>query len=156
MSPKPYAVIRSVHIAADPAAIHPHINDFHHWVAWSPWEDIDPGMKRTYSGADAGAGAVYHWDGDRKAGAGRMSITESNERTIDIDLEFSRPFPAENQIEFGLAPTDGGTTVTWTMHGELTGFMKVFSLIRPMDKLVGPDFERGLAKLKAVVEGSRG
>ena len=152
MSPKPYAVVRRISVRAEPSVVHERINDFHNWMAWSPWEGLDPAMKRSFSGPESGVGAAYSWSGNRKAGAGSMTITKSSEQAINIDLTFDRPFPAEDQLEFKFAPVLGGTEVTWTLHGELEGFMKIASLVWPMDKLLGPDFERGLARLKAVVE----
>lgn len=152
MSPKPYAVVRQLVVRAEPEAVHRQINDFRNWMAWSPWEGLDPNLDRSFTGPESGVGAAYSWSGNKKAGAGSMTITESTAHAINIDLEFQRPFAAENQMEFTLVPVLGGTEVTWTLHGELAGFMKIASLLWPMDRVLGPDFQRGLARLKAVLE----
>ncbi|HYF72842.1 MAG TPA: SRPBCC family protein [Nocardioides sp.] len=153
-----YDVVRSVDIAAEPARVHALLDDFRRWTEWSPWEDLDPDLQRTYSGPDSGVGAHYAWRGNRKAGAGSMEITGSTTERIDITLVFQRPFAATNPVAFTLSPTtvDGapGTHVEWRMHGEPTGLWGVVSRLMPMDRLVGKDFDTGLARLKAVAEGS--
>ena len=149
----PYTVVRTTTIDAPLETVHALVRDFHHWERWSPWEDIDPGMKRTYSGADAGVGAHYAWDGNRKAGKGSMTITGDRPEQVDIDLHFDKPFKAENRIALALTPTgERSTAVEWRLTGELSGLTKLFSLVKPMDSLVGPDFEKGLARLKRVAE----
>jgi Polyketide cyclase / dehydrase and lipid transport len=153
MAKSTYTVQRSTTIAAPAQRIYDHIIDFHQWPQWSPWEDIDPDMQRTYSGADSGPGAAYSWSGDRKAGAGRMQITSATEPTkVDIDLHFDKPFKADNVIVFDIAPGDGGQLVTWTLTGTLTPLTKIFSIFKSMDSLVGSDFERGLSRLRAAAE----
>jgi uncharacterized protein YndB with AHSA1/START domain len=153
MAKSTYTVQRSTTIAAPAQRIYDHIIDFHQWPQWSPWEDIDPDMQRTYSGADAGPGAAYAWSGNRKAGAGRMEITSATEPTkVDIDLHFDKPFKADNVIVFDIVPGDGGQLVTWTLTGTLTPMTKIFSIFKSMDSLVGPDFERGLGRLRAAAE----
>ena len=132
--------------------MHGLIDDFHEWTQWSPWEDIDPEMQRTYSGPEAGRGARYAWKGNRKAGEGSMEITGSGPDGVDIELRFLKPWKATNQVRLSLAPTTHGTDVTWTMTGEQTGLMALFGKVVPMDRLVGKDFEKGLARLKAVAE----
>jgi hypothetical protein len=110
-------------------------------------------MRRTYSGADDGVGAGYAWEGNRKAGKGDMTITGDTSEQVDVDLHFEKPFAARNRIELVLTPAgDASTAVVWRMHGELSGFMRLFSLVKSMDSLVGPDFEKGLARLKRVAE----
>ncbi len=147
-----FEVTRSTTIQADPARVHGLINDFHEWPAWSPWEDLDPGLQRTYSGPSAGVGAHYAWKGNRKAGEGSMEITGSAADRIDIDLAFLKPFRNTQQVEFVVTPTGGGTDLTWRMTGQHEGFMSLFSKVVPMDRLVGKDFEKGLTRLKAVAE----
>jgi hypothetical protein len=144
-----YEVTRSVTIAADAARVHALINDFHAWPAWSPWEDIDPSLHRIYSGSASGVGAHYAWEGNRKAGQGSMEITGSAPGRIDIALSFLKPFKSDSRIDFSLVPAGGGTTVTWRMSGEQKGLMAVVGKVMPMDRMVGKDFEKGLARLKA-------
>lgn len=147
-----FEVVRRAHIAADPARVHDLINDFQRWRSWSPWERLDPALERDYSGSDAGVGSRYAWSGNRKAGRGSMLITESNPQQVGIDLHFEKPFKADNKIVFELAPADGGTDVAWRMTGEQTGIGALFGKVFPMDKLVGKDFEKGLAQLKDAAE----
>lgn len=150
---KPYRVIRTTTIAAPAERIQPLIVDFHEWTAWSPWEDVDPDMQRSYSGPARGVGAHYAWEGDRKAGKGTMTITRADPQAVALDLHFDKPFPADNVIVFTLTPNGADSTVVeWAMDGELSPVMRVFSLVRSMDSLVGPDFEKGLARLKQVAE----
>lgn len=152
LKPPRFTVERSGHIAAPPAQVFPFLSDFRRWTAWSPWEDIDADLRRTYSGADAGKGAVYEWDG-KKAGAGRMEIMEATApNAMTIKLDFTRPFEAHNTTEFTLHPSAGGTDVRWAMHGAQPFMFRVMSLFMSMDKLVGKDFEKGLARLKTAAE----
>ncbi len=151
--PDAFRVQRSTTIAALPAAVFPYMNDFHRWPEWSPWEKLDPTMQRTHSGAPAGVGARYAWSGNKKAGEGSMTITDSraNERVL-IDLDFLKPFKSSNVTEFALSPAASGTQVSWTMTGKQNTALKAFSLVTSMDKIVGGDFERGLANLKSLAE----
>lgn len=150
---KPYTVVRTTTIDAPAERVRALVHDFHDWTRWSPWEDVDPDLRRTYSGPDVGVGAHYAWEGNRKAGKGSMTITADEPEQVDIDLHFEKPFPARNRIELVLTPTgETSTVVDWRMHGELGGIMRVFSLIRSMDAMVGPDFEKGLARLKRAAE----
>lgn len=142
-----YDVQRSVVIPADAPTIHALINDFHKWTAWSPRDDVDPQMTRTYSGPPSGVDARYAWSGNRKAGSGSMSITGSNSSRIDLVVSFLKPFKATNPTTFVLREVDGGTEVTWRMTGEHTGFAALLFRFASMDKMIGPDFERGLAQL---------
>jgi len=146
----------TVTIDADPARIYDQIIDFHKWTGWSPWEDLDPALRRTYSGADSGTGAVYAWSGNRKAGQGRMEITQAaHPSRVAIDLVFEKPFKARNDTVFTIEPTGSGSRVTWTMTGKKTLMTKAMGIFTSMDKLVGPDFEKGLARLKTTAEGPR-
>ncbi|MDQ0862771.1 SRPBCC family protein [Arthrobacter globiformis] len=147
-----YSVTRSTVIPAPAKDVFPLVNSFREWPKWSPWETVDPDMQRTYSGAESGVGARYAWRGNRKAGAGNMEITESQEPdVIRIRLEFTKPFAAVNPTTFTFVPEGGGTRVTWTMTGEHKGIGKVFALFMNMDKMVGGDFEKGLSSLASVV-----
>lgn len=151
-----YDVIRTIDIAAEPARVHALVDDFHEWTAWSPWEDLDPDLQRTYSGPGSGVGAHYAWRGNRKAGAGSMEITGSTPGRIDIQLVFQKPFAAVNPVAFTFTPTRAGGTpgthVEWRMHGEPSGVWGLVSKLMPMDKLVGKDFDKGLTRLKATAE----
>lgn len=152
-----YSVERSIDIAAPPDHVFGHLVDFRKWSAWSPWEGLDPNMNKTYGGAESGVGATYAWSGNRKVGEGRMEIVDVEEPAhVDIALDFIKPFKASNRSAFWLAPSEGGTAVTWTMTGPVTFLLRVIGLFRSMDKMVGPDYEKGLAQLKAVVESETG
>jgi uncharacterized protein YndB with AHSA1/START domain len=152
-----YTVERSVTVQAPPERVYPHVVDFRNWPAWSPWEDVDPDLDRTYSGADAGTGAVYAWSGNRKAGRGRMEITEAVEPSlVRIDLRFEKPFKARNDTRFTITPDGSGSRVTWTMTGTKTLMTKAMGVFTSMDKLLGPDFEKGLARLKVAAEAPSG
>ena len=149
-----FTVERSTTIAAPPGRVYPHMIDFRRWDVWSPWEEMDPNVQKTYSGSEAGVGSKYAWSGNRKVGQGSMEITDAKENsTIDIALEFIKPFKASNSTSFTLTPEGGGTTVRWAMTGQKTFMTRVMGIFRSMDSMVGPDFEKGLAKLKAVSEG---
>jgi hypothetical protein len=155
LKPPTFRVQRSARIAAPPERIYPLLADFRRWRAWSPWEGLDPDLERTYGGSPTGKGATYAWDGNKKAGAGAMEITEeSAPYAVGIDLHFTRPFPAHNRSEFRLKPDGRSTDVTWAMHGPQSLLMRVMCLFYPMDKLIGPDFEKGLAQLKTEAERS--
>ncbi|MBF6334314.1 SRPBCC family protein [Nocardia abscessus] len=143
-----FEVVRSAVITAAPERVHGLINDFHEWVKWSPWEDLDPQLQRSYSGADSGVGARYAWSGNRKAGAGSMEIIGSADREIGVRLEFLKPMKATNMVTFALDPVETGTEVTWRMTGQQTGLMGFIGKIIPMDKFIGKDFEKGLARLQ--------
>lgn len=148
-----YVVTRSATIDAPAATVHALVNSFREWRKWSPWEDLDPDLERTYTGPPAGPGARYVWKGNRQAGQGSMEITASEPERIDLILTFAMPFKEENAVTFDLAPSGDGTEVTWTMRGRLGGVMGLIGRFLPMDKWVGPDFEKGLARLKAAAEG---
>lgn len=151
----PVLVERSAVVRADAATVHALIDDFQQWVKWSPYEGVDPDLKRTYSGPDAGVGASYSWSGNRKAGAGTMTITESiPEERIVLDLAFTKPFKNRNVTAFLLEPVADGTRVTWRMSGKQSKLFALIGKVFSMDKLVGPDFEKGLRQLAAVAEKS--
>jgi len=151
--PDTFRIERSALISAPAEAVFGLVNDFHKWPQWSPWEKLDPNMTRTFSGANAGVGAVYSWSGNSKAGEGSMRIKDSNpSQRIALDLDFVRPFKASNVSEFTFTPSAGGVQVTWVLTGVNTIPSKAFSLVANMDKLVGKDFEQGLGNLKSVSE----
>ena len=148
-----YTVQRSASIDAPPDRVYAHIVDFHQWADWSPWDDMDPEMDKTYSGADSGTGAKYAWTGNRKVGQGSMEITDATEpSSVQIALEFVKPFKASNTTLFTLEPEGSGTNVTWAMTGQKTFMTRVMGIFKSMDAMVGPDFERGLGSLKSVAE----
>jgi hypothetical protein len=148
-----YEVVRTTSIAAPAATVHALIADFREWPKWSPWEDLDPELHRTYSGAATGVGSVYEWRGNRKAGEGRMEITEdAAPGRVVIALEFIKPFKSSNTTTFLLGGTGDTTDVTWQMVGPKTFVTKVMGIFKSMDKMIGPDFEKGLAQLKAAAE----
>jgi uncharacterized protein YndB with AHSA1/START domain len=151
--PPAFLVKRSTTIAASPDRIFALIADFHCWALWSPYEKLDPAMKKTFAGPPSGVGAIYEWSGDRKAGAGRMEIVDAPAPSkVSIKLDFSKPFEAHNIAEFTLMPRSDGTDVAWSMRGATPFMLKLMSLVLNMDKMIGRDFEIGLAQLKAVAE----
>ena len=152
--PDTFRVQRATSIKAPPERIFPLIADFHGWGAWSPYEKLDPAMKRTFSGAANGKGAVYEWDSDGKAGKGRMEITDAPAPSkVAIKLDFFKPFEAHNIAEFTLEPRGDSTDITWAMYGPNLYIAKVMSIFFNMDRMIGKDFETGLANLKARAEG---
>jgi uncharacterized protein YndB with AHSA1/START domain len=151
-----YTVQRSATIAAPPEQVYAQIIDFRRWSEWSPWDDMDPSMNKTFSGNDSGIGAMYAWSGNRKVGQGNMEITKAMEpSSVEIALQFLKPFKASNTTLFTLEPTDGGTGVTWAMTGRNTLMTRVMGIFKSMDKMVGPDFEKGLRRLKTATEAAR-
>lgn len=151
--PDTFRVERRIAIKAPPEKVFALINDFHAWPLWSPWEKKDPALKRTYSGASAGKGSIYAWEGNSQVGKGRMEITESTPSSrILIALDFIAPFEAHNTADFMLTPESGGTTVVWAMYGPAIFMSKVMTTFISMDKMVGKDFEQGLANMKAAAE----
>jgi uncharacterized protein YndB with AHSA1/START domain len=158
MADDTYTVERSVTIDAPPQRVYAEIADFHNWTKWSPWEDIDPALNRTYSGAEAGTGAVYGWSGNRKAGAGRMEITRADDPSaVQIALDFEKPWKAHNDTVFTIRPVGDASEVTWTLTGRKTFMTRVMGIFTSMDSFLGKDFEKGLSRLKAAAEdGSTG
>jgi len=148
-----FDIARSTTIRATPGHVHALVNDFHKWPAWSPWEDVDPALQRTYSGPDSGVGAHYAWSGNRRAGSGSMEITSSTPEAIDLRLSFLKPWKATNDVTFTFVPVGEDTEVTWRMTGEQRGVAAIFAKVVDMDRLLGKDFDKGLARLKATAEG---
>ena len=146
-------VQRSTSIKVPPERIFPLISDFHQWVTWSPYEQKDPAMKRTYSGAERGKGAVYAWDGDKNVGSGRMEILDASAPSkIVIKLDFFKPFEGHNTAEFTMLPQGDATNITWVMYGPAPLMSKVMQVFINLDNMIGKDFETGLANLKRVTE----
>ena len=151
--PDTFSVQRSATIKAPPDKIFAVLNDFHRWTEWSPWEKLDPAMKRTLGGPASGKGATYAWEGNNKAGAGRMEIVESAPaRKVGIQLDFIKPFEGHNIAEFTLTPQGDATQVNWQMHGPAPFITKLMQVFVSMDSMIGKDFEEGLANLKKVAE----
>jgi len=155
LQPAAFKIERSTTVNAPPIIVFNQVNDFRAWAAWSPWDKIDPALERTYSGPPAGVGTHYAWVGNKKVGEGRMTITESiPPQQIRILLEFLKPFKATNTTLFTFTPQGNQTLVNWAMTGERNFIMKAFGLMMNFDKLVGGDFEKGLAGIKTVSEAA--
>ena len=153
--PAAFHIERSITVAAPPENAFAQVNDLHAWQAWSPWEKLDPQMKKTFEGPPAGAGAKYAWTGNDKVGEGRMTIEKSEKpSTVGIKLEFLKPFESTSATTFTFAPTPGGSKVTWAMDGENNFMAKAASLFMDMDKMLGSDFEKGLADMKTAAESA--
>lgn len=153
LQPSAYRVTRSAIVAAPPEAVFPHVNELKKWAAWNPWEKLDPNMKLTYAGPNAGVGASYSWVGNNEVGEGRMTITESNpNEVIRFKLEFFKPMAGVSDTLFTFQPQGNQTEVTWAMSGKNNFVGKAFCLFMNMDKMIGGDFEKGLTDLKAIVE----
>lgn len=151
--PDTFHVERTGMIGAPPEVVYAHVVSFHAWPAWSPWEKLDPNMKREFGGTDGAVGSSYAWVGNDNVGTGKMTITEATPASkVDMKLEFIKPFKATNTATFALAPEGAGTKVTWAMDGKNDLMGKIMSIFMNMDKMVGGDFERGLVSLKAVSE----
>ena len=151
--PDTFHVERTASIKAPPEKIFAFLDDFHRYPAWLPYERLDPAMKRTYSGAGNGKGAVYAWESNGKAGVGRMEIAQaSSPSKVTINLDFVKPFEVRNIVEFTLEPEGESTNVTWAMRGSSPFLAKVMHVFFDMDSMVGKDFETGLSNLKALAE----
>ena len=151
--PSEYRVARKATINAPPAAVFAHVNDFHKWNAWNPWAKIDPAMKQTFEGAPTGVGAVQTWAGNREVGEGRMTIIESRPSDlIRIRLDFAKPFRATSTAQFSFRPDGDRTIVTWSMEGQQNFMAKAIHMVMDMDKMIGGNFEKGLADMKSAVE----
>lgn len=151
--PDSFRVERSVTVQSAPEKIFPLITNFHQWEAWSPWEKIDPQLKRTYSGSDEGKGAIYEWRGNKEIGAGRMEIMDAVPSSkVVIKLDFITPFEARNTVEFMLVPQGDATIVTQAMYGPSPFISKLLGLFFSMDKMIGDKYEEGLASIKLIAE----
>ena len=151
--PDRFRIERTAQIDAPPEKVFPLVDDFRQWTQWSPWEGIDPDLKRVHAGSARGVGAVYEWEGNRNVGRGRMEIVESaSAARIAIKLDFLKPFEAHNMAEFTFERRAEATQLTWAMHGPSPFMSKLMGLVVNMDRMVGAQFELGLARLKAVCE----
>jgi uncharacterized protein YndB with AHSA1/START domain len=151
--PNNFRVQRSASIKAPPEKLFALINDFHQWEAWSPWEKVDPAVKRTYSGAASGKGAVYEWSGNSEIGQGRIEIIESSPFSrLVLNIDFIKPYAAHNTIEFILVQQGDSTTVTQAMYGPSSFIHKLMGIIFSMDKMIGQKYEQGFANMQAMVE----
>ena len=150
-----YHVERTATVNAPAPVVFAQVNDFHNWNAWSPWAKLDPAMKQTFEGAPAGNGAIYTWNGNKEVGQGQMLITESHPSDlVKIKLDFIRPFAGTSDTVFTFKPAGNQTAVTWSMNGDKNFIAKAFHLFVNMDKMIGADFEKGLAQMKAVAEAA--
>lgn len=151
-----YRVSRTIRIEAPPAAVRPHVTDLRRWAEWSPWEgsDEDHHLERSYTGPERGVGAGYAWSGNKDSGAGSVAVILDQGSRVELDLHFHEPFPAENHLRFDLDPESGGRAcvVSWTVTGRPTGLMRTLARVLPMDRLVGQELQKGLRRLKALVE----
>ena len=152
MQPGAFRYERSAVIAAPPEKIIEIVTDFRRYGEWSPWEKLDPGMKRTHSGAPTGVGAVYEWDGNDDVGAGRQEVVSVDPNRVHMKIEFLRPMQANNAIDFDLVPERDATKVTWSLYGENPLVARIFTMFMDVEAMVGKDFETGLANLKAAAE----
>ena len=151
--PDIFRIQRVATIKAPAESIFALINDFHRWGSWSPWESKDPAMKRTFSGAESGKGAVYAWDGNKNVGSGRMEILDTSAPSkIVIKLDFFTPFEGHNTAEFTMLPQGDATNITWVMYGPASLMSKVMQVFINLDHMIGKDFEVGLANLKRLTE----
>src|SRR6478736_5515347 len=149
--PDRFGIQRATTVKAPPEKIFPLINDFHQWGTWSPYENKDPAMKRSYSGAESGQGAVYAWEGNKNVGSGRMEILEATAPSkIVIKLDFFTPFEGHNTAEFTMLPQGDATNVTWLMHGPARFLTRLIQVFMNLDNMIGRDFEAGLANLKTI------
>lgn len=154
--PDSFRIERSILLAAPPDGAFQRVNDFHRWTEWSPWEGIDPALKRTYGGPAAGVGSTYEWEGNSKVGSGRMEIVGAEPgRQLALKLDFRTPMEAHNRAEFTFVPEGGGTRITWAMTGPSPFLSRLIGLVFNMDRMVGGMFEQGLAKLKAQSEADQ-
>ena len=151
--PDTFRVERSLAVKAPAGAIYPQVADFHRWTGWSPYENRDPAMKRSFGGSEEGKGATYAWDGNNNVGAGRMEILEANGPSkLRIKLDFERPFEGHNTAEFTFVPQGDATLVTWAMYGPAPFMSKIMQVFINMDSMIGKDFEAGLVSLKKLAE----
>jgi hypothetical protein len=155
LQPSDFRVTRSAIMSAPAPAVFAQVNDFHKWEAWNPWGKIDPAMKQTYEDAPAGTGAVYTWIGNKEVGEGRMTIVESRPSDlIRIKMEFFKPFAGISTAEFTFKPESKQTAVTWSMSGDKNFMAKAIHLFINMDKMIGGQFEKGLAEMKSILEAA--
>jgi hypothetical protein len=155
MQPADFRVVRNATMSAPPQAVFVQVDDLRKWEAWNPWQKMDPAMKITYAGPPSGPGASYAWAGNNQVGEGRLTITESRPNDlVRIKLEFLKPLSATNTATFTFKPQGDQTAVTWSMEGRNNFLAKAIHLCMNMDRMVGSQFEKGLADMKKVVESA--
>jgi len=155
MQPSEFRIVRSATMSAPAADVFAQVNDFHNWQAWSPWAKLDPAAKSTYEGPAAGVGAAFAWSGNNKIGEGRMTVIESRPNVlVRFKLDFLKPFKASNTAEFTFKPEGNQTAVTWSMYGKNNFLSKAVGLFMNCDKMVGGQFEQGLAQMNSVTEAA--
>jgi hypothetical protein len=155
MQPSEFRIARATTIAAPATVVFAQVNDFHKWEAWNPWGKLDPAVKQAYEGAPAGTGAVYTWSGNSQVGAGRMTVVESRPSDlVRIKLEFFKPMAGTSMADFTFKPEGDQTAVTWTMTGTNRFVAKALGLVMNMDRMIGGQFEKGLADMKTVSEAA--
>jgi hypothetical protein len=155
MQPSEFRIARATTIAAPAPVVFAQVNDFHKWEAWNPWGKLDPAVKQAYEGAPAGTGAVYTWSGNSQVGAGRMTVVESRPSDlVRIKLEFFKPMAGTSMADFTFKPEGDQTAVTWTMTGTNRFVAKALGLVMNMDRMIGGQFEKGLADMKTVSEAA--
>jgi hypothetical protein len=150
--PDEFRVQRSITINASQPVVFDLVSDYRNWSAWSPWEKKDPNMKRSFSGPASGKGAIYAWDGNGEVGKGSMLITDAMPSQVSLNLDFEKPFEGHNKVVFALESKGLTTDVTWSMHGPSPFVSKVIQVFCNMDSMVGAEFEKGLAAMKAEAE----
>jgi len=156
MRPTEFRVERTATMSAPAPVVFAQVNDFHQWEAWSPYAKRDPAMKKSFEGAPAGVGAIYTWSGNHEVGEGRTTIIESRPSAlIRIKLEFVRPFAGSSTAEFTFKPEGERTAVTWSLDGRNSFIAKAMGLVMNMDRMIGDDFEKGLAQLQSIAEAAR-
>ena len=156
MQPSEYAVSRTTTVAAPASSVFPLVNELKSWEKWSPWEKVDPAMKRSFEGPASGVGAAYGWVGNSDVGEGKMTITESKpSELVRLRLEFYKPMPGESDVQISFKPEGSGTAVTWAMSGKNNFVSKAICMFMNMDKMVGGQFEKGLADLKSAAESKK-
>lgn len=156
LQPDTFRIERRMLVDAAPQDVFAQVNDFHRWDGWSPWARLDPDAKVAFEGPPAGPGAIFKWAGDDRIGQGTMTLVESKPgEFVRVDVEFAKPFEGKNTSEFTFRPQGDRTQVTWTSTGPMTFMSKALCLIRNMEKVLGPDMEKGLVQMKAVAEGRR-
>lgn len=155
LQPSDFRIVRSIQISAPPERVFPLVNDFHQWNAWSPWAKLDPAAKNTFEGPAAGVGSVFRWSGNSEVGEGGMTILESKpNELIRIRLEFVKPMAGTSLTEFTFKPENQQTSLTWAMSGQNNFIARAMCLVMNMDKMVGGQFEQGLASIKRLAEAS--
>jgi Polyketide cyclase / dehydrase and lipid transport len=151
--PNDFRVERSATMAASPAAVFEQVNDFHNWEAWSPWAKMDPNAKNSFEGPTSGEGAKFGWSGNSDVGEGNMEIVESKPgELVRVRLDFVRPMEGTNDVQFKIEPQGGRTKVTWSMAGKNNFMGKAIGLFMDCEKMVGDQYDQGLANLKTIVE----